>query len=185
MLTRGRVGADERGFTLVELLISVTMAVILLGGAVMVMGVAARSEPRVATRSADIERARALIERIGRELRQGQQVSVATSSQITATTLVKSASCGGAPAAVAILCQVTYACGSGICTRTERNPNGSGSGSAVREVEGLASNAVFTYTPSPSVPEYIGIQLVFPAASGEDSITLQDGVAIRNSLPAS
>lgn len=176
-------GSRDEGFTLVELLIAVTMGVILLGGAVMVMTVAARSEPRLTTRSAEIEQARALMERIGRELRQGQQVSVATPGQITVTTFVKSASCGGAPASTAILCRVTYSCSAGICTRTERNPDGSGSGAAVREAEGLADDSVFTYAPSASAPAYVGIRLAFPAAPGDDSITLQDGVTLRNPIP--
>lgn len=172
--------SQEQGFTLIELLIAMTMGIVLLGGAVMVMTVAARSEPRLTTRSAEIEQARALIERIGRELRQGQQVSVATSSQVSVTTFVKSASCGGAPASTAILCRVTYACAAGVCTRTERNPDGSGSGSAVREVEGLADSSVFTYAPSAAAPAYVAIRLAFPAEPGEDSITLQDGVTLRN-----
>ena len=168
----------EGGFTLTELLIAVAMGIIVLGGAAMVMMVAARSQPRLTERTAEVEKGRALVERISRELRQGEAVVSGTASTLAIDTYVKSASCGGAPASTAILCRVTYNCTSGICTRIEQAIGGGG-GVAVREVEGLNDTNVFTYAPSVATASYVGIRLSF-GGGGTEEITLQDGVTLRN-----
>jgi type II secretory pathway pseudopilin PulG len=178
-----RRARSERGFTLPELLIAASMGIVVLGGAAMVMMVAARSQPRLTERTADVERGRALIERISRELRQGEAVTNATASQLSIDTYVKSASCGGAAASTSILCRVTYTCSAGVCTRLEQSIGGGG-GVAVREVEGLSDTNVFTYTPSAAAASYVGIRLSF-GGNGIEAVTLQDGVTLRNPVTSS
>ena len=178
-----RAGADERGYSLPELIVATMVALIVAAAGMTVVMIAVRSEPKVSERAAQIQQGRTMIERISRELRQGESVSSPSASGLTMLTYVASASCGGAPSSTAILCRVTYACGSTGCTRTERNPNGSGSAPSEQVVSGILGPSVFSYQPSASAPEYVGLALSYPGEDGEETVTLADGVALRNYFP--
>jgi type II secretory pathway pseudopilin PulG len=178
---RVRTAASADGFTLVELLMAVTLTLVIIGGTVGILLAGVRSEPRIAERTADIEAARVAMEQLTREIRQGATVTTATGNQFALVTNVDSATCGGAQTTVVRACRVTYSCAAGRCTRAEANPDGSGTASPRVVVEGIVpSSVVFSYSPSAANPAYIGVTLEFPAASGDDSITLTDGVAMRN-----
>ncbi len=179
-----RLAREEDGFTLVELLVASVLGLIVVGAAVMMFTAGIKSEPRAASRSAQIQQARTTMERVTRELRQGSSVPTATTSQLSILTWVKSATCGGASSTTAIQCQVTYTC-TGACMRTERNPDGTGSGPAEQVVSGLSGSPVFSYTPSAAEPAHVGVTLQFPAGGGEDAISLQDGVTLRNAASGS
>jgi prepilin-type N-terminal cleavage/methylation domain-containing protein len=175
---------EERGMTLPELLIAITIGLVVLGAAVTVFSTAARSQPRVSERAGDIQRARTVIEQITRELRQGSMVTTASATQLSILTYVDKGSCGGATATTAIQCLVDYTCTAGACTRTERNPDGTGTAAGVQVVAGLASTNVFSYSPSEAAPGFVRVELSFPAGDGEDSISLGDGAALRNMVEA-
>ena len=182
---RDRAAAAD-GLTLVELLLAASLALVVLGGAVGLMTTGLKNEPRVAERSADIQGARVAMERLTRELRQGASVVSASSTGLSLVTNVKSATCGGAAAAEARACRVTYSCSAGQCTRTESNPDGSGGGPTELVITGISPGSVFSYLPSTFAPTHVGIRLEFPGADGEDSITLTDGVTLRTTVaPAS
>ena len=83
-------------------------------------------------------------------------------------------------ATTAIQCRVDYSCVSGACTRTESQPDGTGTAPGVEVVSGLNGSDVFEYSPSTVDPTYIGMTMAFPASGSEDAITLKDGVALRN-----
>jgi Tfp pilus assembly protein PilW len=171
---------QQGGMSLPEMLIAVTIGLAVVGGAVAAFAVSARSQPRVSDRAGDIQHARSTIEQLTREVRQGSLVTSASATQLSVLTYVDKASCGGPTATTAIQCRVDYTCESGACTRAERNPDGSGSSAAVQVVSGLASSNVFTYSPSAASPTFVGVELSFPAEDGDDSISLADGVALRN-----
>jgi type II secretory pathway pseudopilin PulG len=180
---RGPALADQAGFSLVELLVATMMAMIVLGAAVMVFTSAITSQPDLSRKNTDIQTARTSMERIVRELRLGSSVSVATSSQLRLVTWVNTATCGGSAAAtIKKQCVVTYTCAGSACTRTEAPPAGGTTGPAVTVVTGLSSPNVFTYTPSATAPTYITVGLTFPAAHGDDAITLKDAAALRNTV---
>lgn len=174
---------DERGFALTELLIGTLLALALIGSAVGLFVTSVRSQPRTSDRAGDIGDARVFAESLSRELRQGVTVAIASPSQLEIVTYVKRASCGGTTAGSAIACQVTYTCSSGACTRVAANVDGSAPGPAVQVVAGLADENVFSYSPDAVAPTYVGIRLAIEAAPGEDAITLEDGVALRNPAP--
>ena len=181
VLARPRaLAAQERGFTLVELLVATVLGLIVIGGAVTVFTVSMNNQPRISSQSAAIQQARTAMEQITRELRQGSTVSTATANQLSIVTYVHSATCGGAAASTAISCRVTYTCTAGNCTRVEAKPDGTLPGSPVRVVSGLSSNNVFTYSPSSAAPTYVGVSFWFKATGGRDAITLSDGAATRN-----
>ena len=39
---------------------------------------------------------------------------------------------------------------------------------------------MFGYSPNSTNPDYVSMRLVFPAAGGDDAVTLDDGVDLRN-----
>ena len=175
-----RLRDDEGGFTLPELLVAAMLSLFVVGSAVMVFTSAIQSEPRTADRTAQIQQARTLAEMVSRELRQGWDTPTMTSSQLAVLTYVKRVSCSTTtPSTTSIPCRVTYNCSTGDCTRTTANVNGTGAGSPVKVVEDLSSTAVFTYSPSGD-PTFVGIRVTFADDDGQDSITLEDGVAFRN-----
>jgi len=172
----------EEGFTLPELLVATLLAFLVIGATVTVFVSSIQSQPRTTSRAAEIQKARTAMENISRELRQGWAVPAASSTQLSILTYVKAATCGGAPGAGAIPCQVSYTC-STECTRTVANPDGTDPGTPRSVVAGLSSGSVFTYSPSSADPAYVGITLAFPADNEDDAITLSDGVALRNPGP--
>ncbi len=173
--------ARADGFTLIELLLVISLSLILLGGTVGLLIAGMRSEPRIAERTADIQAARVTMERLTREIRQGATVITAAGTQLALVTNVNSSSCGGAHSTLVRMCRVTYSCTAGKCTRTEGNPDGTGTSQPHEVVRGLStSSAVFSYSPTAAEPAYVEVKLEFPAAGGDDSITLTDGVSMRN-----
>ena len=173
---RGRartITAEERGFTLPELLMATVLGLLVIGAAVTAFTSAIQSQPRINSQAAAIQQARTTMERITRELRQGSSVPSASASQLSIVTYVHSATCGGAASNSSISCRVTYSCSAGACTRTEAQPDGTSPGPAVQVVSGLSSTNVFSYTPPTSTaPAYVGVTLAFPAKGGTDAINL-------------
>jgi len=178
----GTAGEDEGGFTLVELLVAMTIGLVVLGAAVAVFTAGLRSQERVTSQSSAIQTARTTMERIVRELRQGQGIvpgTTPTASQLSLVTYVPG-TCAGVGGGAARLCSVTYACSSGTCTRRVAQPDGSSPGAAVQVVTGLSTANVFSYSPSATAPSYVGVSLALPTAAGDNGITLSDGAALRN-----
>jgi type II secretory pathway pseudopilin PulG len=178
------LGHHQSGFTLIELMMAIFLLMAVLAIALPVVVQSLQTEPRISNRAARISEARVLVERVARELRQGSVVETATTSTISFRTLVRRTVCGGGtlPTAStpAILCRVTYTCTGGICMRLEQNSDGTGGGAPARMVEGLLSNAVFTYLPNATDPTYVEVRFEMPADNGNDSITLEDGIDLRN-----
>ena len=159
------------------------MSLVVIGAAVAFFTAAIHSEPRISARSAKIQEARAFAERISRELRQGWGTPTATPSQLSIVTSVPRTTCAGSTIGAARPCRVTYTCATTGCTRVVANADGTGAGAAVKVVGPLSSSSVFSYSPSAAAPTFLGLRLVFPAEAGEDAITLEDGVALRNDNP--
>jgi hypothetical protein len=192
-----RLRGDQSGVTFPEITVAIALAMTTGAVGLTIVMFSVRAEPTRSDRAADIADARAMVERIGREVRQGETIETATPTELTLLTNVPGPSCtsstGGGPS---VLCRVTYSC-SATCTRTVRNADGTGGAPAEVLVSGLTGGAVFTYptsiyssvpcpvpegasAPSTSNPEYVCLELAFPAENGDDSVTLTDGVSLRN-----
>jgi len=169
---------EERGLTLVELLIATTLGLVVIGAALTMFVSAIHSQPRDTSKVAAIQQARTTADQITRELRQGWETPTASPSQLAIVTYVKAATCGGAAASTAIPCRVTYTCSGTTCTRVVAQPNGSAPGPAVRVASGLSGTNVFSYLPSAADPSYVGVSLSV-SGSGQP-FTLADGVTLRN-----
>jgi type II secretory pathway pseudopilin PulG len=170
---------EERGVTLVELLVAISMLMLLLAAAVPVIVSSVNHEPRLRERAGKIQQARTLVERLGRDLRSGYAVDTSTATTLAFRTFLKQTACNTNPSdAPAILCRVTYSCASGTCTRQVANPDGTSPGTLRTLVTGLSSSSIFTYTGSPT--SYVQVQIAFPAKGGDDAVTLSDGFRLRN-----
>jgi Tfp pilus assembly protein PilV len=175
-----RLRREERGLTLVELMIAAAVGLVVVGGALTMFIGAVHSEPRTSSKAAAIQQARVTVDRITRELRQGIETVTTSPSQLALITYVKEATCGGAAATASIPCEVTYTCSAGKCTRLVAPPNGIPPSPAVQVASGLASSNVFSYVypPESSDPSYVGVSLAFDSEG--QPVTLTDGVALRN-----
>ena len=181
---RGRLRADD-GITLPELLVASVLGLAVVGAAATVFTAGVSSQPKISERNAEIQQARTMAETLTRELRQGSNATSTSGGNLMALTYVPHAVCGTATPGPAARCKVFYSCSTaGACTRTECPPTytavGVGCGTTRTVVTGLADNNVFTFSPRVPGQAYVTVRLAFPAANGDDAITLQDGVALRN-----
>jgi type II secretory pathway pseudopilin PulG len=180
---------SEEGVTLVELLTAIALLTTLLAIAMPTVVQGLRTEPKISERAAQIAKARALVERVARELRQGYAVDSASASALTFRTYTRHANCNDGASlpedAGAVRCRVSYSCTAGACTRTETLPDGNGGGGPTQLVDGLMSTQVFSYLPNATAPRYVEVRFSFPAEGNEDAVTLDDGIGLRNTLGAS
>jgi type II secretory pathway pseudopilin PulG len=194
-MRRVRLGS-EGGFTLVELLVASAMSIVLLGAIGSMVVSAVRTQPKLSKRSQNITTARWVLERMTREIRNGMAVDKATSSSVSFRTYVRRTACGGsgvpASSTGAIVCEVTYTCGTTSCTRLEKEPNVY-TGTPTTIFEGIDNPNVFCYVPSTSADSlscgaaktpvtgttYIGLSLHIPNPTGS-GLTVSDGASLRN-----
>jgi Tfp pilus assembly protein PilW len=182
------VPSSEAGFTLVELIIGTALGLLVIGAAVTVFTASIGSQPLVDKRAAQIDQARSMSDRVTRELRQGSNASSTSAAQLMVLTYVPRTSCGASTVGPDIRCRVFYNCttagATSSCTRIECPPAllvpGTGCGPTTTVVTGLTTNQVFTFSPQTPGQAYVGISLQYPAENGDDAITIQDGVALRN-----
>lgn len=174
---------SQAGFTLIELLVSMTMGVVVLGAVGSLVVSAMKDQPRISERAQDITTARWVLERLTRELRDGIRVDNATSSSLSFETYVRHTTCGGSTAlassAAPIKCEVTFACSTTKCTRTEAAPKVT-TGKATPIFEGIDSSSVFSYSPSAKEATFVKVTLHLPNPSGDAPLTVSDGASLRN-----
>jgi prepilin-type N-terminal cleavage/methylation domain-containing protein len=189
---RARPGED--GFTLVELLVAMSMMVVICGAAVLMLTSVMKQTPKVTNRADQIGFARNAIERISREVRQGKKATSTGPTQMTLETFCTSSS------GAASECTVTYSCAveSGkttyACSRTV-------AGATTKVVSGLASAEVFCFYPNKEKIEcpvatsaspgrvseteparFVNLRVSFPQQTGsEKKDVLEGGAALHNS----
>ncbi|MGN6557771.1 MAG: PilW family protein [Solirubrobacterales bacterium] len=174
---------DETGMTLVELVVAMTMGVVVMGGVLILLIGALRSQPRIEKQTTHVQTTRYVLERMTREIRNGIRIDKSTASSVSFEAFVRHTTCGGstisASSASPTKCEITYTCSGTSCTRIEANPSVY-TGTATTVVAGLSNaSGVFTYAPSTS-PTYIGITLKIPDSEGSGALTVSDGASLRN-----
>jgi Tfp pilus assembly protein PilW len=174
--------AREDGFTMVEVLLAFSIGLLVVGWAVMMFTSALSSQPALSKRDDAITQGRIVMERLVRELRQGDALDTTagdswSSQSLSFRTYAHSSSC--ADPTRACVRRVTYTCTAGICTRVEADPNTGVQGTAVQIVRGLASSAVFDYQSDPST------ECDAPPAVTNEGISIRDEATLRNSGPTS
>ncbi len=182
---RKRIRSDQSGFTLVELMVTMSVMIIVMIASLGILDIAVRSEPEIADRNRQVQAAQTELERLTREIRVSYEVVAASPQSLTVLTYVNRATCDGGTPDTTIRCRVTYNCASGSCTRTISETDGSSPTSPTTVVSGLSSDSIFTYTPDSVDPVTVDITLNYPAGQGgaEDAITVSAGVVMRNLPP--
>jgi hypothetical protein len=197
----GRLSQADReaGVTLVELLVASMMSVILVGAASSMIISAVRDQPALSKKSQNVTTARWQLERIVRDLRNGEQLEVMTASQVRMIALVRRASCGGSPQsdleADAIPCRVQYSCSGDTCTRAEGPPaEGASVGTPRPALTGIENpDEVFCFVPSTAPdptecgpagtnPTCVGVQLEVPNPDGPGHLSIADGASLRTAV---
>jgi len=145
-------GTGESGFTLVELLVGMSMMLVISFAALGLLEVAQRSEPEVRETNSRIQEAQTGMERIVRELRQTSGVVSATPTSLTVNTYLSGSTCGAGAGTGARSCRVVYACAAGECTRTASEVSGASPGPALPFATDVISNSIFSYSPSATSP---------------------------------
>lgn len=177
-----RRAASAEGFTLVELLVAAAMGVVVMGGVTTLLISAMREQPRISKQAQNVTTARYVLDRMTHEIRNGIVVKSANETEVSFEAYVRHSSCGGtgtlASGTPALRCQITYACSTTACTRTEVTPGGTG-GTSQTLVTGI-KNPVFTYLPSKTAATYVKATLQIPNPSGTGSLTISDGASLRN-----
>lgn len=181
-------GAEgEAGFTLIELLVATAMSILVVGAATSMLITAVKDQPDLSKQSQNISSARWVLERLTREIRNGEKVDKATASEVSFQTYVRHATCGGTTPLESTLpsikCEVTYKCTTTSCSRIEAGPE-SYTGAETTIYSGIDDANVFSYVPSAAAATYVGITLHIPNPSGPNDLTVSDGASLRNATLA-
>jgi len=184
MRTRHR---EEAGFTLVELLVASAMGVVLMGAVVSLVIGAVKYQPRITKKAENVTTAQWVLQRMTRELRNGERIEPSsTSSSISFISYVRNSPCGSstplAAGQASVPCKITYSCTTTSCSRTEAPPTGSGSGTTQLLFSGINSSQIFSYSPpeKPAEATYVKITFRVPDPKGSGSLTISDGASLRN-----
>lgn len=178
-------GGPEEGFSLVELIIAMAMAIVVTGATVAMFVSVIKRQPDLTERADQVGNTRVGVERFTREIRQGVVGSVKsnTATGFEFETYVDT-KCGTTAVAVATRCRVVYACASEKCTRT----TGTGSATSTSTMaESLKNTSFFEYvqgvSPCATVTgeptTFVAINLELRSKKGGVTL-LQDGSGLRS-----
>ena len=177
---------QDDGFTLIEMLVAMTMGVVVMGGVLILLIGAMHSQPRLEKQATNIQTARYVLARMTREIRSGYAPDKYTASSVSFQTYVRHTTCGGstmsASSVSATKCEVTYTCSGTSCTRIEAAPNVY-TGTAKRILTDISNaSSVFSWYPKEvgKTPTYIEATLKIPDPEGPGALTVSDGASLRN-----
>ncbi len=176
-----RLRSDQRGFTLVELLVAMPLALLLVFAALNLYRVAADGQSATGNRADAVQSARVALERMTRELRQvGPPVGVSLSPVRFSSSQVMDYTTWTRPAGGAsVQRNVHYDCSGGRCMRSE-GPIGGALGTPTLVVDGVQNLDVFDPRPDALYPNYVAIKLNVRVNGQTRPITVTDGVELRN-----
>jgi prepilin-type N-terminal cleavage/methylation domain-containing protein len=170
-MLRRRLRDDQSGFTLVELLVAMPIALLVVFMALLVLESAVRSELRTREHAQALRDQEVGLERMTRELREATSFTFLTSQKVEFDAHIRSA--GG-------LRKIQYDCSSGdYCLRLEDPVGGTVSG-GTRIVDALVNPDVFEPEPDFVNPRYVGVVARVRISEDRRLITLRDGVDLRN-----
>jgi prepilin-type N-terminal cleavage/methylation domain-containing protein len=163
---------DQSGFTLVELLVAMPIALIVLTMAMLALAFAVRNEQSAREHSEALRAQQIGLEQMTRELREAASFTFLDSERVEFTMWSRPANG---------LRRVGYTCSSvtNQCIRQEGPVGGALSGSRVI-LDGLVNPDVFAPTPDFVNPRYVGIVARVRITRDRRQITLRDGVELRN-----
>jgi prepilin-type N-terminal cleavage/methylation domain-containing protein len=184
---------NEAGFTLVELLVGMAMALVVTAAAVGMFSSIVDHQSD-STQAADvIGIARNAAEKLTTDIREGEKATVPDAYELNLVT-----PCSVITAGATGPCQIKYSCSQEVGKTTSSCTRQYG-GTTKTVIRGLSTKEIFCVYPTSEVgkecgaqgttaPRYVGINLEFPnheKAEGSSSTTvLEDGAALHNSFEA-
>lgn len=172
---------DERGFTLVELLVGMTILVGVMMATFSVLDESTRMASRDNERSTAIDEARVGIDRMVRELRHARLVTTATPQVLTVTVLRR-----GVDQQVQFNCSTPMPAPNATLRRCTRSVAGGPAEVLVDRVRPIGPDtSAFTYTPATGTPRHVAVRLGVAVDGGKhggyrQSLVLNDGTRLRN-----
>jgi len=150
------------GFTLVELLVAMTLALVVFTAvtALLIDGVGDQS--KVEGRAFQLQQSETAMSQLVRNLREATSVTLPNASSISYSIPVSTG-----------IESITFACSTVTATCTQTI-----AGVHQTVITGIANSNIFTATPT-SNPTYIGITLTL-SANGQTPVTVTDGTGLRN-----
>jgi prepilin-type N-terminal cleavage/methylation domain-containing protein len=177
----------EDGFTLIEMLIAMAMALVVTAAAVTFLISVMHRQPQTTSSADVIGNARSAVEKITADLREGAEATTSQPSELQMT-----AKCSQVGSGAAGTCEVKFSCiqeaslATYACTRSVNGAE------TTTIISGLASGKVFCVYPTSEVgsecglqgssaPLYVGVKLELPNyEDSEGNTVLEDGAALHN-----
>jgi prepilin-type N-terminal cleavage/methylation domain-containing protein len=164
---------EQSGFTLVELLVAMPIALLVLSMAMLAVGTTVRNEQRAREHTEALRQQQIGLEQLTRELREATSFQFLTSQLVEFNAYVRTSGTGE-------LRKIRYDCTSGKhCVRQEGPVSGTVSGNTII-IDALENPDVFEPQPDFVNPRYVGIVAQVRIAQDRRLITLRDGVDLRN-----
>lgn len=178
----------EDGFTLVELLIGMTMALLVTAAAVMFLISIMHRQPKTTSSADVIGNARNAVEKITNDVRVGESATTLRPSELQVT-----ARCSQVGSNATGNCEVAYSCFQDLGKTTYECQRSVSGGLATTVVTGLASGEIFCVYPTLDAssecgpqevgepPKYVGVKVELPNyEESQGNTVLEDGAALHN-----
>jgi len=175
---RARLLRDQRGMTLIELLVAMPLALLLLFAALDALDVTAKNQGRITKRSQAATQAKVGLDRMVREVREADSLNLQTSQIIDVVTPVRPAT--GTSTYAGNLRLVRYDCTGGQCIRYEGPKAGPLGATGKVLVTDVRNQDVFTVSPDFVNPTFLGVKLRIAITGQSNTLNLTDGVNLRN-----
>ena len=174
-LLPARLRTDESGLTLIEVLVAAPLATMLIFATMTLYMAGVSSQSRTASRSESLTQQRLGLERITRELRPATTFLFVSSQVIEFDSWIRP------PGGSAVQRRVRIDCSeSSSCTRTGGPKGGPVSGQAAVLITDVQNSDIFLPSPNFLTPNYVDITLRVRVKGETRTITMRDGVDLRN-----
>jgi type II secretory pathway pseudopilin PulG len=164
--------------TLVEVLVAMPLALLLLFAALDAMDMTAKNQSRTTKRAQAITQAKGGLDRMVREVREADSLTLISSQVVEIVTPVRPTT--GPSTYTGNLRLVRYDCTGGRCTRYEGPKSGPVATTGKVLVTDVANADVFTPSPDIVNPTFLGLKLRISVRGQSNPINLTDGVNLRN-----
>ena len=173
--------SGEDGFSLIELVVVMTMLAVALGAILSVVERTTQLSKEDQERAHAIRSAQVELDGVVREARQAFRVNASSANKLDVSTYR-----AGATRRVVFDCSVAHPtlAATRRCTRQEMLPNGTLTAARV-VIDRVRNATVFAYTPAAGTTEHVAVTIEVPASGDlrqgrNHLIRLYDGFAVRN-----
>jgi prepilin-type N-terminal cleavage/methylation domain-containing protein len=168
---------SQAGFTLVELIVAMPLALIVIFAAYGALAESQRSQNESRIRAEALRQQQVGLERMTRELRHATVFQFLTSQIVEFDGFVRSSG-------TTVVRRVRYDCSSGShCMRHEGPSGGPVDATGVQLIDALVNPDVFAPEPNFLNPRYVAVAATVQPPGDRRPIVLRDGIVLRNLAP--